>query len=193
MRTILKSVISPIMVMNNQEIKENKLASFIIVFTASVFGSIISPITYYLYNRSKFEIFLDIGSIIIMFFLSILTWLAACTLFWMISLLFKKEVGFRQITASWGFSYIPNLICIIAYSIVQMSFISLTGNSFIAVLINTLFIMLLVWKTLYFFIEMKFVMKLTGSELLIATIITAMVFLVLMGIDFTVGIQIPML
>lgn len=193
MQTIIKSTISPVGIMSSQKIKESELASFITVFITTVFGSIIAPATYYLYGRSRFEISLSISSIIIMFFISILTWLAACTLFWIISHLFKKEVDFRRIAASWGFSYIPNLICIVAYNIIQMNFISLIGSSFIAVLINTLFIMLLVWKTIYFFLEMKFVMKLNAYELLIATIITALVFLILMSIGFAFGIQIPML
>lgn len=192
-KIIIKSTFSPIDIIKSEETRENLLASVIVVLAASVFGSIIAPAAYYLYNRNKFEISLSIGSMLIMLLLSILTWLVTCTLFWIISLLFKKNLEFNKIAASWGLSYIPNLICIVAYSIIEMSFVSFIISSFVGVLINTFFIMLLVWKTLYYFLEMKYVLKLNALELFITTIITAVVFLVLMSIGFSAGIQIPML
>lgn len=59
---------------------------------------------------------------------AIATWFAACAAIWAVSLVFRKEVGFVQIMASWGFSYIPNLFCLIAYGVLQLQLFSFASN-----------------------------------------------------------------
>jgi hypothetical protein len=190
-KNIYKSVFSPLEIINRKSIEGKLLASLFVVLVTALFGSVLAPALYYSSYKNKLEISISAGSMLTMFLISVLTWIAACGLFWLLSVIFRKQVGFKEIISTWGFSYVPNFMCIIAYSLIQLT----PGifNGIFGFLINTFFIMLLVWKAIYFFIEMRFVIRTTVLELFIITLVTGIVFMLLMWIGFSFGIQVPML
>lgn len=190
---IFRAVFSPLEVVKRQAVEGRLQASVLIVLAAAVAGAFLTPSAYYLANKNKYEISLNLGSMLIMLFTGVLTWMAVCLLFWLLSVLFKKQAGFIEIMSTWGLSYIPNLLCIIAYCILQSGFDLYIGSGFAGIIINTFFIMLLVWKAIYFFMEMKLVVRTNGQELLISIIISGIIFVLLMAAGFSVGIEVPML
>jgi hypothetical protein len=190
---IYKSIVSPLGVINREKSKYKLAASVLIVSVAAVSNSIITPVLYYLVNRGRFEIHIHVGDMFLNTCIGVLTWLTACTLFWLFSIVFKKGVNFTQITSTWGFSYIPNFLCIIAFSLLQLKIGLYNGNSLAAFFISAFFIMLLVWKAIYYFMQMKLVMGVTAKELLIITALAGVAFFAMMTVGFKLGIQIPML
>ncbi len=192
-KNICRSVFLPLEIINRKKIEGKLLASTIVVLITALFGSILAPVFYYFNYKNKFEISISVNSMLAMFLVGVLTWMAACTLFWLLSTIFKKKVSFEEIVSTWGFSYVPNFICIIAYSLVHSKLGLFIGYSIFGFLINTFFIMLLIWKAIYFFIEMRSVIRTTGFELFIFTLITGVVFVILMSVGISFGIQVPML
>lgn len=193
LKMIYKSIASPLEVINQKAEKGKLAASLLIVLTAALLGSIVAPVVYYLSFKDKYELTLRASKIVIPFCAGILTWLAACILFWVFSLVFKKGIGLGQIASTWGFSYIPNIICIIAYTCLQLYSGSYTGNGFAAFVMNTFFIAVLMWKVIYYFIEVRNVLNVSAFELIIMTILMGISFVALMTLGSIVGIQVPML
>lgn len=193
LRILKKSIFSPLEVMNTVKESGKFKLSILVVLMTALFGSVILPLTYYFVNRNKYDISLSSWGMLVMFTVSVLSWLAACTLFRLFSRWFKKEAGFVEIASTWGLSYVPNFICILLYSLLQLKPEFLTGSGLLGFIVSTVFIMILVWKAIYFFIEMRFVIRTTGVELLIITLATGLIFMLLMWIGFSAGLQVPML
>jgi hypothetical protein len=193
LKYIYRSIFSPMDVMD-REYSQGKLATsfFIVILTAAAM-SFLTDISYYLTFRDKYDLSFNLKTTFIVFCAGILTWLVACAALWALSAFFRKAVGIRQILSTWGFSYIPNLICILAYNALLVKPFLLPNNGMSTFLLKTFFIMLLIWKALYYLIEMKCVIKTTVFELLIMTIVNGIVFMVLMALGGLAGLQIPML
>jgi hypothetical protein len=182
---LYKSVFSPLEVISRQKSKGRLSASVLMVSSAALLSSVLTPVP----GKTGFSALHALK----IFSLGFLTWLAACMLFRLFSLVFKKEASFRDIASTWGCSYIANLICIAAYTVLQLIPGIFTEGGFTGFAINTFFIMLIVWKTIYYFIEMKLVMQVSAFELFIISAAAGIVFMLLMWLGFTAGIQVPML
>jgi hypothetical protein len=190
---IYKSIFAPLGVINRNNIKGKLQASIITVIVTAFLGSVVAPVVYYYVNRNKYEINLNIGSMLLGLSVSIITWLVVCTLFWLLSKAFHKEIGFVQVASTWGLSYIPNFLCIVLYNLLFILPKINNGSGFSAFIISSLFIMFLVWKAIYYFMFLRFVINTTLIEFAVFTAASAVVFAVLMLIGFKVGIQVPML
>ena len=187
------AVTSPLEVINRAQIKGKLSASFMIVILAALAGAVLAPIAYYFTYKEVYDLTLNLNNNLVTFIASISTFLAECMVFWLFSIIFKKEASFKQFVSTWGFSFITNLICILTYFILQLWSDLRIDNALLAFLINTFFVILLVWKAIYYFIEMKLVMKATAFELVIITTICGMILTVLMVANSFIGIKVPML
>lgn len=192
-KNIYKSIFSPLQIFYGKDAGCKLFGSTIVVVAAALLGAVIFPLLYYFNFRSKFDISISADSMLMMLSVGILTWLAVCMLFWLLSKSFRKPVSFKEIASTWGYSYIPNVICIMIYNLILLKTNLFTSNDILGFIINTLFIMLLIWKVIYFFIELKYVINTNGAELLIATLIAGVFFILLMWAGFLAGIQVPML
>jgi len=190
---IYKSIFAPLGVINRNNVKGKLQASIITVIVTAFLGSVVAPVVYYYVNRNKYEINLNIGSMFLGVSVSLITWLVVCTLFWLLSKAFHKEIGFVQVASTWGLSYIPNLLCIVLYNLLFILPNINNGSGLSAFIISSLFIMFLVWKAIYYFMFLRFVINTTLIEFAVFTATSAVVFAVLMVIGFKVGIQVPML
>ncbi len=186
------AITSPLKVINRAQIKGKLSASLMIVFLAALTGTVLAPLAYYITYKDIYDLTLNLNNNLIMFIAGISTFLVECLVFWLFSNIFKKEASFKQFVSTWGLSFTANLICILTYFMLQLSDIRI-DNTIFAFFINTFFIVLLVWKAIYYFIEMKLVMKATAFELVIITIICGVIFPVLMMANSFIGIQVPML
>jgi len=193
LNVLYKSIFAPLSVINREHIKGRLWASIATVSATAFLGSVIAPVVYYYANRSRYEIRLDVGGMFVGLIVSILTWLVICALFWLMCKAFKKDLSFSQVASTWGLSYIPNFLCVVLYNLLFVVPGINNGSGFAAFIICALFIMFLVWKAIFYFILMRFVIDTTLREIIIITAVSAVVFAVLMIIGFKVGIQVPML
>lgn len=190
-KIISKSILTPIDINKIEDSNDRFSAAIFTVIICALLGAVLMPVLYYIFSKDKFQISLDIMAMIKLFFIGLLSFLASCMIFVITAKLFKEKVNFKVVASYWGVSYIPNIVCIILYWTIQ-TFTFIVNSSIAGFILNTIFIMLLLWKVLYYFIEMIFVLRLKGKKLYIATIVTGITLLALILINFTVGLQVPM-
>lgn len=193
LNVLYKSIFAPLGVFNRDNVKGRLQASCVTVIITALFGSVIAPVIYFYMYKNRYEINMDIGRIFIGLTVSITTWVCVCALFWLLSKAFNKGIGFGLIASTWGLSYIPNFLCIILYNLLLIKPMIYNESSFIAFIISTFFIVFLVWKAIFYFMLMRFVLNTTLREISVITAISAVVFVILIIIGFNVGIQVPML
>lgn len=193
LNVLYKLIFAPLGVFNRDNVKGRLQASVAAVLVTAILESVVAPVVYFYVNRDRYEINLDIGSMFIRLAVSIITWLAVCALFWLSAKAFNKGLSYRQVVSTWGLSYIPNLLCVLLYNLLLIIPKANNGSGFAAFIICTLFIMFLVWKAIYYFMLMRFVIDTTLREIIVITTISAVMFVILIIIGFKVGIQVPML
>lgn len=189
---LLKSIFTPLEVINRNQVKGRFQASIVTVLVTAILGSVIAPVVCFYTNKNRYDVNLDIGGMFIGLSVSIITWLVVCALFWLLSKAYKKEIGFGQVASTWGLSYIPNLLCIVLYNLLLIIPEINNGSGLSAFVLSTLFVIFLVWKAIYYFMFLRFVINITLGEFLVITAVSTIVFLVLIIIGFNVGIQVPM-
>ncbi len=190
-KKISKSILAPIDIYKIEDSNGRFNAAIFTVIICALLGAVLMPVMYYIFSKDKFQISLDTMVMIKLFFIGLLSFLGSCMIFVITAKLFKEEVNFKVVASYWGISYIPNIVCIILYWTIQ-TFTFIVNSPIAGFILNTIFIMLLLWKVLYYFIEMIFVLRLKGKKLYIATIVTGITLLGLIIINFTVGLQVPM-
>jgi len=190
---LMQSVYAPINVFNRRSDRKKLQASLITVILAALLNTVVVPLVFSLTYRERYNIQLDFVEMLLGLLACMVTWLAACTLFWLFSKAFQKGVGFGQIAAAWGLSFIPNVLCIILYGLLSVKPEIYSGNALLAMIFSALFIMLLIWKAIYYFMMMRLVLNTTLREILVITAASALVFTALMLVGSRVGIQVPML
>ncbi len=190
---LYKSIFAPLEVINRNEVKGRIHASVVTVLATAIFGSVIAPIIYFCANKSRHDISLDIGGMFTGVSVSIVIWIAVCVLLWLLSKAFRKGLGFGLMASTWGLSYIPNLLCIVLYNLLLNIPGIYNGSGVFAFIFSTLFIILLVWKAIYYFMFLRFVIDTTLGEFVAITAISAVVFAALIILGSKVGIQVPMI
>lgn len=190
---IVKGILSPLKVMESPQSKGTLPAAGAIVALCALLSAVALPLAYYLNYRNQYEISLDAGRMLLMLLAAALTWFAACAAIWGAARVFGSKVEYGDVMASWGFSYIPDFWCIVLFGILELRLLPAVSNPCFAVFFNTVFVMLLVWKAIYYFIEMRCVLKLTSAQLLISTAVIGLIFAGLMAVGFAVGLQVPFL
>lgn len=190
-RIILKSISSPLQVIKTEKAEDKLRVSIILMLLNTLLLTIIMPIVYYFYFKNLYSITLEAVNLVIIFCISLAITVTACLSFLFVSIIFKKNIPFKEITAFWGLSYIPNIVCTILYTLTELFNSVLIGNSLAGFIINTVFIMLLIWKAIFYFIQMNFVLKLSGFEFITASIVVGTIFIALIFAGSSAGIQIP--
>ncbi|MCX7710344.1 MAG: YIP1 family protein [Clostridia bacterium] len=191
----LKKVISsPYEIIQQYSEEKNMGLPVSIVLILASFNGLIAPVLYYLLKRNEFDLTLNAVQMGLMFGISVTTYLLVCCIFWMIARLFRREDStLSAIVATWGFSFIPTLIGSIVVNLHEYFFYYFIGNKFLLLVLNTLLIMLLIWKAIFYFIEMKVVLRLKGVPLLISMLLIGILFFGLMMFNARMGLKVPML
>ncbi|SFR96916.1 YIP1 family protein [Anaeromicropila populeti] len=193
MNILYQSIFAPLGVFNNNYVKYRFQTAMIIVLSTAVLETILAPIIYFCTYRNRYKINLDISSMFLRLVVVIITWVVVCTVFWMFSKYFHKRISFSQTVSIWGLSYIPNFLCIILYNILLIKPEIYNGSGFSTFIISSLFIMFLIWKAIYYFMYMRSVLNTTLREITIITVVSALLFVSLIVIEFMVGVQVPVL
>lgn len=193
LQVLYQSIFTPLEVIHSGRKPGRLSASVAAVLTCAVLGSGAIPmLSYSAYGRA-YGAGPDIWGMLSGFAVSVLTWLAVCALFRLFSILFAKGIRFGQIVSVWGLSYLPNFFCLILYGLLMLFPRIHNGSGFTAFVIGFLFILFLVWKAIFYFMFMRFVLRTTLREIMILTAVSAAAFAVLLMIGFKAGIQVPML
>jgi len=193
LRILWKSIVAPLEVFQGEDNRNRLPASSVTVLLAALLGSVVMPIANYLIHKDQYKISLDMSGMLVGLLVSIATWLTVCALFWLLSKVFQKELSFGRIASIWGLSYMPNILCLILYTLLLLAPSLYRGSDIAAFAVSTLFILCLVWKSIFYFIFVRFVFRATLGEFFKMTAVTAIVFTVLLFIGTKAGIQVPML
>lgn len=192
-RDAFEAIRSPLNIILKYKSSGKILFSLLTILLTSVLNGVAAPIVYYAVFGNVFVVSLEPHSIIIMFCMCIATYFISCGAFRLMALLFKKDVSFLQIFSTWGFSYIPTLLCAVFVNITEIAFYYFMGNTVLLLLGNTLLIMLLIWKAIFYFIELNVVLGIKGSKAVIATFAIGLIFLAVMSLGFRLGLKVPAL
>ena len=190
-KVLLQSIVSPLDVFRREGDKGKEVASIVTVLSTAVLGTVLLPIAYYLAYRNRYELTLDVGGMLLALCVSVLSWIAVCLLFWALSKAFHNGVSFRQTASIWGLSYVPNFLCVLLYGFLKVVPDLKISSGFAAYLVSTMFILLLVWKVIYYFMFLRFVMDTSLKEFLLTVVASAIVFSALTWAGASAGIQVP--
>lgn len=167
--------------------------SLMIILAMAAFNGFIAPVLYYYLNRNDFELSLSFGTMLGFFALSGAMYLIDCGILWFAAKLCGQEVHFKSVAATWGFSFIPTLICAIILIIDETYWYLFVGKPVLLFVLNTLFILLLIWKAIFYFMECREVLQLKGLKFVLSTIGIGVLFVLLILADTRLGLEVPML
>lgn len=177
------------------EIKESgKLRlSLIIILVTAAFNGFIAPVATCYGRRNEIDMTLSFGPMLGIFALSGAMYLIDCAILWLAARFCGKKVNFEVVAATWGFSFIPTLICSIIVNIDETIWYLFASKPFWLFILNTVFILLLIWKAIFYFMECREVLRLKGMRLVLSTIGIGVLFVLLIFADARLGLKVPML
>lgn len=164
-----------------------------IILITAIFNSFIAPVIYCYLDRKDFDLTRSFGSMIGLFALSGAMYFIDCGILWIAAKFCGQKVTFKSVTATWGFSFIPTLICSILVNIDETIWYLFLGKPLLLFILNTSFILLLIWKAIFYFIECREVLQLRGLKLVFSTIVIGVLFALLIFADAWLGLKVPML
>jgi len=191
-RVLYQSICAPLQVFNRENRAGKMSASVAAVLSTAIMGTVLLPVAFYIANRDRYELSIDAGGILIALCVSVLSWLAVCLLFWALSRAFHNVLSFQKTAAVWGLSYIPNLLCVLLFGVLQVVPGVRITSGVAAFIVGALFILLLVWKAIYYFMFLRFVMEVSLKEFMLTVAASAIVFFGLIYAGALAGIQVPM-
>ncbi len=164
-----------------------------IILVTAAFNGFIGPVVTYYMNRNDYDLTLSFVSMLCIFALSGAMYVIDCVVLWFAAKLCGQKVDFKSIAATWGFSFIPTLICSILVNIDETIWYLFVGKPFLLFILNTFFILLLIWKAIFYFMECRVVLQLKGLRLLLSTIGIGILFALLIFAGAWLGLKVPML
>jgi hypothetical protein len=188
-----QAIAAPLRVFSREETKGKLAASTGVVTVAALLGSVGIPAAIFAVRHAPEKLALDPASMLLAFGASILSWLIVCLLFWALSRAFHNGLRLRQVLSVWGFSYVPNALCVLLYGGLQFLPNARVTSGIAAFLIGAAFLFLLVWKAITFFLFLRCTMNVSLRELVLTTLSSTVVFAALLWAGALAGIQVPML
>lgn len=188
-----QAIAAPLRVFSREETKGKLAASVGVVTVAALLGSVGIPAVISTVRHAPEKPALDPSGVLLAFGASVLSWLIVCLLFWALSCAFRNGLRFRQVLSVWGFSYVPNALCVLLYGGLQFLPNARVPSGIAAFLIGAAFLFLLVWKAIYYFLFLRCTMNVSLRELVLTALSSAVVFAALLWAGALAGIQVPML
>jgi hypothetical protein len=133
--------------------------------------------------------------LIINFIVIIASYFAACGVLKITALITRKKATYTEILATWGFSYIPDLF-FLAFLLLTHVFlpkeIKVFATAPVSVLLMAFLIVILIWKLIFFFIELRIVLEENFIGIIISSIIIFIFFIIYYLVAaYTIGYKIP--
>ena len=190
---IWQAIAAPHHVFSREETKGKLAASVGVVTVAALLGSVGIPAVISAVRYVPEKPILNPVSMLLAFGASVLSWLIVCLLFWALSCAFRNGLRFRQVLSVWGFSYVPNALCVLLYGGLQFLPNARVTSGIAAFLVGAAFLFLLVWKAIYYYLFLRCTMNVCLRELVLTVLSSAVVFAALLWAGALAGIQVPML
>jgi hypothetical protein len=189
---IWNAIVSPMDVIGQRDVKHRPEAALATVLLAAVLGAVAVPVASRLASAQAGTP-TDIGGMALVFVVSVATWLAVGGALRLVAMALHMDIRFKQLTSVWGLSYLPNILCLILYTIALAAPALWRGNDVSSFAFATLFILCLAWKAIYYFMVVRLVFQASLAEFLVMTAFLGVVFAALALLGAQLGIQVPML
>ena len=121
------------------------------------------------------------------------SYIAICTVFWLICKCFGSKTSLSTYIQTWGISYFPTLLCSFAVAFSETFFTIFWNNSIWGMLLSITFVGILIWKTTLYVIYLKQVADLKRGRLLGAFFLIGIFIVLLTALNGRVGLITPIL
>lgn len=121
-----------------------------------------------------------LSAVVINFFLNFCLYFIACLAFKVAAIVNNKEVTFNEILSTWALSYLPTMSFIVFIFITHAFFLNVKigFSTPTSILLLAFIIAILIWKIIFYFIELRVVLKLNFTEMILASIVIGAMFTV---------------
>lgn len=189
-----KSFIKGLFISPYNLLRKYKESKRIVPALSVVLLSYLSVIVYvpFLSAAKGSSVFLNMLSLLLSVLLG---YAAACGAFWLSGAILKKKVSFAEVSSTWGFSYLPTFLAFMAIllgHIILPKGVLIFGNTPSAVGFLSLLIMMFIWKVLFYFMELRVVLRLNFAGTIAASVIIGIFFIAFYIFSaYVFGLKIP--
>lgn len=169
------------------------MLSALIAGVTCVFSAAAGPLANALLGEPGIVMHYTWGQGLLVFAISACSVGLTCLVFKLLAAIYKKDVSLKQIAATWGVNLIPTLIVIAIVQASEAGFYLFMIHTWLSVLLCTLLVLLMAWKIIFFFMELRLVLELKGRQTVWATVITAAAYFIIIGISARQGLVVPVL
>lgn len=125
--------------------------------------------------------------------LGCVSYLAICTVMWIICKGFGSRTPFGDYIEKWGLTFFPTLLCSFAVAFRETFFTVFWNNSIWGIMLSIVFVGILIWKTILYVIFLKEVAGLKGIRMLGAFAVIGIFVIALALLNGYVGLKTPVL
>lgn len=173
--------------------RHNNKMSWILVIITILVVTVFDPYINYFVNSVNYPVAIDAFKILWLSAAGVSTYLAICTVFWLVCKAFGSQTLFTAYIGSWGISYAPTIMCAVIVSLVETFFYIFWNNSIWGMLLNIVFVGILIWKSILYVVFLREVANLKGKKLIGAFIICGLFIVVLAFVNMFIGLKTPIL
>lgn len=188
MGTILQALNKPMDAFKNK----NKWAAWGLVTLTILVNTVLEPLLQAMSDgRGGYTFELQPSAFAVV--LSAVTYLAICAVIWLVCKAFGSKTPFRDYVKSWGLTYFPTLLCAIVVAFTEAYFFFFWNSVVWGMVFNTLFVGILLWKTILYVIYLREVAELRRGKMIGAFIVIGISILLLAILNGYFGIKTPVL
>jgi hypothetical protein len=137
----------------------------------------------------------QIVDLVVNFIVVIVSYFAACGVLKITALIRKKKTTYLEILSSWGFSYIPDLLFLVFLLLTHLFLpkeIKIFATAPVSIILVAILVSLLIWKLIFFFIELRIVLEENFAGIIISSVIIFIFFIIYYVIAaYAIGYKIP--
>ncbi|MCL4377312.1 MAG: hypothetical protein M1409_02840 [Actinobacteria bacterium] len=138
-----------------------------------------------------------ISGFFINFFVVIATYPLACLVLKLASIIRKKKIAFIEIFSTWGFSYVPTAMFLLYLLLTHLFVpkgIMIFGTTPFSIILATILVAIFIWKLLFYFIELRIVLRENFGGMIISSLIIIFFFAAYYFlVAYLLGYKIPVL
>lgn len=121
------------------------------------------------------------------------TYLAVCTVLWLVCKCIGSKTPFKRYIAAWGLTYFPTALCAIVVAVTESYFYLFWNSVAWGLVFNILFGGILLWKAILYVIYLREVAQLKRGKLVGAFIVVGMFIILLAMANGYFGVKTPVL
>ncbi|MGE5627607.1 MAG: hypothetical protein ACM3X7_05745 [Solirubrobacterales bacterium] len=120
------------------------------------------------------------SAIVVNFSLNLSLYFIACAAFKLAAIVNNKEVTYKEILSTWAFSYLPTLSFVAYIWITHLFFLKVRigFTTPLSIILLAVLIAIFIWKSIFYFIELRVVLKMNFTEMIVGSIIIGAIFTV---------------